>query len=87
MLPCEGKRLSTGPGVEKAKPKRLHAPTPFCSNAYPPCPFLSTDGGFMNTIEKSIQQEVDKYDFLIVFANEEGKEADPDKWLYPHEYM
>ena len=41
----------------------------------------------MNTIEKSIQQEVDKYDFLIVFANEEGKEADPDKWLYPHEYM
>ena len=40
----------------------------------------------MNSIEKSIQQEVDKYDYLIVFANEEGKAHD-DGWLYPHQYL
>ncbi len=31
---------------------------------------FAADGGFMNTIEKSIKQEVDKYDYLIVFSNE-----------------
>jgi hypothetical protein len=29
---------------------------------------------------------VDKYDYLIVFANEEGKEPKNDRWLYPHQY-
>ena len=39
----------------------------------------------MNTIEKSIKQEVDKFDYLVVFANEEGKEQS-EGWLYPHQY-
>jgi hypothetical protein len=46
---------------------------------------MAPDGGYMNTIEKSIKQEVDKYDYLIVFNNQEGKERD-DRWLYPHQY-
>ena len=39
----------------------------------------------MNTIEKSISSEIDKYDYLIVFSNEEGKEPS-NSWLYPHQY-
>jgi len=46
---------------------------------------MAADGGYMNSIEKSIKQEVDKYDYLIVFNNQEGKEA-AERWLYPHQY-
>ena len=47
---------------------------------------MRPDGGFLNTIEKSIQSEVDKYDYLLVFSNDEGEEAQA-AWLYPHQYM
>lgn len=40
----------------------------------------------MNTIEKSIQSEIDKYDYLLVFSNE-GNGPTTAPWLYPHQYM